>query len=113
MKDKVANGGGSVNGEKLNFRVGPIGSALPMVFFIIWAIVCSMFDIANEQSLIVGAVIGLGLGLFVCKDSLDKYLKAVTVIPESVLAVARAGAGTNNIPRADEHRLRRSRERRH
>ena len=67
MKDKVANGGGSVNGEKLNFRVGPIGSALPMVFFIIWAIVCSMFDIANEQSLIVGAVIGLGLGLFVYK----------------------------------------------
>ena len=52
---------------KLDFHMGPIGSAIPILFFIIWAIGCSLIDVANEQSLIVGAVIGLGIGLFLCK----------------------------------------------
>ena len=74
---------------KLDFRFGPNGSAIPMVFFIVWAIVCSFKNIANEQSMIIGAVIGLGLGLFVCKSPADDYLKAVTEgMTQSVAAVA-------------------------
>ncbi|WMJ77089.1 MULTISPECIES: Na+/H+ antiporter NhaC family protein [unclassified Sedimentibacter] len=73
----------------LEFRFGPVGSAIPMLFFIVWAIVCSFKNIANEQSLIIGAVIGLGLGLLICKSSAEKYLKAVTEgMTQSVAAVA-------------------------
>lgn len=74
---------------KLEFHGGAVVSALPMLFFIVWAISCSLLDIANEQSLIIGSVIGLGIGMFVCKSSPDKYLQALTEgMTQSVAAVA-------------------------
>lgn len=79
----------NLNVTKLAFHGGPIVSALPMLFFIIWAISCSLLDIANEKSLIIGSVIGLGIGMFVCKSSPTDYLQALTEgMTQSVAAVA-------------------------
>ena len=63
---------------KLEFRLGPFGSTVPMLFFIVWAIVSSFLNICNEQGLIIGAVLGLAIGLFLCKSSADDYVQAVS-----------------------------------
>lgn len=77
------------NTKILNFRGGPIASAAPILFFVLWAITCSLIGISTEASLIIGAVIGLLLGLILCKDSADVYLDAVTKgMTQSVAAIA-------------------------
>ncbi|WP_130862305.1 Na+/H+ antiporter NhaC family protein [Bacilliculturomica massiliensis] len=76
-------------GKRLEFYIGPVGSAVPILFFIVWAIGCSFINISTEQSLIVGAVIGLAIGLFLCKNSADEYLEALTKgMTQSIAAIA-------------------------
>jgi Na+/H+ antiporter NhaC len=67
--------------ERLNFWVGSFGSAIPMIVFIVWAIaIClSMAEqgAPDESGLILGAVVGLVVGMFFCKSSWADYSQAV------------------------------------
>lgn len=58
---------------RLEFYGGKIMGALPMLFFIIWAIVFSLLGVGTEPVLIVGMIIGLILGLLTCKSSWSDY----------------------------------------
>ena len=52
----------------LAFRGGKISAAIPLVFFICWAIAISVAGAPSENGLILGAVIGITLGMFLCRD---------------------------------------------
>jgi Na+/H+ antiporter NhaC len=61
----------------LRFHGGKIASALPLVFFIVWAIVICVGGTPDEKGLILGAVIGLTLGMFLCRDAWGHYAQEV------------------------------------
>lgn len=64
--------------KKLNFRMGSFGAAVPMVFFVFWAIYISYFrKAADTKGLIIGALFGIVLGMFLCKDDWDDYAEAI------------------------------------
>lgn len=61
----------------LSFRGGKAMSSLPLVFFVVWAIGISVADTPNENGLILGAVIGITLGMFFCRDQWSVYADEV------------------------------------
>ena len=65
--------------ERLEFYGGRIVGALPMAFFIVWAIVFSLMGLGNEPVFIIGMIIGLTLALPLCKSGGDKYIDAIVV----------------------------------
>lgn len=64
---------------KIDFRMGAFGATVPMLFFILWAILISkiVLDVSSVEGLIVGSVIGLGLGMFLCRSNWHDYAQAV------------------------------------
>jgi Na+/H+ antiporter NhaC len=64
---------------KIDFRMGSFGATVPMIFFILWAILISkiILGVSTVEGLIVGAVIGLALGMFLSKSSWHDYAQAV------------------------------------
>ncbi len=74
---KSGNGSGEEEVTKLQFRLGSLGATLPMIFFIAWAIVASVLDVSTTPGLIVGAVLGLALGLFLSKSKWKNYAQGV------------------------------------
>jgi Na+/H+ antiporter NhaC len=66
-----------MNQPALSFRGGKAASSLPLVFFVAWAIGISIADTPNENGLILGAVIGLTLGMFLCKQKWSDYAEEV------------------------------------
>ncbi len=63
---------------KLNFWIGRAGSAVPIVFFVLWAIwICVIKKTPDEKGLILGAVMGLILGMFLTRGSWGKYAQEV------------------------------------
>jgi len=86
MPEKYENNGSSAASEtgekavtKIDFRMGAFGATVPMLFFILWAILISkiVLDVSSVQGLIVGSVIGLALGMFLSKSSWHDYAQAV------------------------------------
>jgi Na+/H+ antiporter NhaC len=67
----------SESSEPLRFRGGKIASAVPLVFFIAWAIAICVGGTPDERGLILGAVLGLTLGMFLCRDSWATYANEV------------------------------------
>lgn len=63
----------------LRFLGGKAGSAVPLVFFIVWAITICVAGAPDENGLILGAVLGLTLGMFLCRDSWTRYAGEVMV----------------------------------
>ncbi len=64
--------------KTLEFYGGPIASAVPMVFFIGWAIyLCVILEAAANIGLVLGAVIGLALGMFLVKSSWSGYAQEI------------------------------------
>jgi len=65
----------------LEFRIGRLGAVVPMLVFIVWAIVICLslaeFGAPDETSLILGVVVGLVAGLFLCKSPWADYCQAV------------------------------------
>ncbi len=61
----------------LDFRLGSFGSALPMLFFIIWAVIASMTEVVTTNGLSLGAVLGLILGMVLCKQDGHTYAQGV------------------------------------
>ncbi|MBN1351986.1 Na+/H+ antiporter NhaC family protein [candidate division KSB1 bacterium] len=71
-------------GELLEFWIGRWGSIIPMLFFVIWAVVMSLvLGQSTETSskvptyLILGIIIGLVVGMFLSKGSWKKYCQAI------------------------------------
>ncbi|SDI35502.1 transporter, NhaC family [Alteribacillus persepolensis] len=61
----------------LNFRFGPWGAAVPLLFFVIWAVTTSILQISSEIGLVMGAIIGLTLGLLLCKSRWEDYAQGL------------------------------------
>ncbi len=61
----------------LSFRGGKFSAAIPLLFFITWAIYICVGGTPDEKGLILGAVIGIVLGMFLCKDKWESYAKEV------------------------------------
>lgn len=57
----------------LSFRFGALGAAVPLVFFVIWAITTSILGLVSEIGLVMGAVFGITLGLFFCASRWSDY----------------------------------------
>jgi Na+/H+ antiporter NhaC len=63
----------------LSFHGGRAASAVPLVFFIGWAIAICVAGAPSENGLILGAVIGITLGMFLCGQSWGDYANEVFV----------------------------------
>jgi Na+/H+ antiporter NhaC len=61
----------------LQFRGGRFGAAVPLVFFVIWAISISVVGALDENGLVLGIIIGLVLGMFLCRDAWSAYANQV------------------------------------
>jgi Na+/H+ antiporter NhaC len=58
---------------QLSFYGGKPGAAVPLLFFIVWAIAICVGGTPDENGLILGAVIGIVLGMFLCRDKWGSY----------------------------------------
>lgn len=67
----------SKNVGRLEFRGGPFVATIPLVFFIIWAVVLSVTGLVTEQALILGMVIGLIIGLLLTKSKWGDYAQGL------------------------------------
>jgi len=61
----------------LSFRGGKAVSAVPLVFFIVWAVAICASGSPSENGLILGIVIGLTFGMFLCRDAWSRYAEEV------------------------------------
>lgn len=68
---------GGLKVKRLDFRGGAFGATIPMLFFVIWAITTSVTGVSSEPALILGAVFGLTLGLFLCKSRWSEYAQGL------------------------------------
>jgi Na+/H+ antiporter NhaC len=63
--------------QKLEFRFGAFGATIPMLFFVIWAISISIGNVSSESALILGSVLGLAIGLLLCKSKWEDYAQGL------------------------------------
>ncbi|QGH33779.1 Na+/H+ antiporter NhaC family protein [Gracilibacillus salitolerans] len=70
-----ATGNSKMN--KLDFRLGAFGAAVPLLFFVIWAITTSVLQLSSEIGLVLGAIFGITLGLFFCKSKWADYAQGL------------------------------------
>ncbi|MTI81930.1 MAG: Na+/H+ antiporter NhaC family protein [Firmicutes bacterium] len=75
--NETADVTGAPKVENLEFRLGVFGATVPIMFFILWAVITSTLKVSSEQGLVVGAVMGLALGLFLCKSSWKDYAQGL------------------------------------
>lgn len=75
--EDLARATGSKQIDKLEFRMGAFGAAIPLVFFVVWAITTSVLQLSSEIGLVMGAVIGLTLGLLFCKSKWADYAQGL------------------------------------
>lgn len=66
-----------MNQPTLRFYGGRAMSALPLVFFIGWAITICVAGAPDENGLILGAAIGLVLGMVFCRDKWWNYCEEI------------------------------------
>lgn len=68
---------GSKRIQNLEFRLGAFGAAVPLLFFVVWAISTSVLKLSSEVGLVMGALIGLTLGLFFSKSKWADYAQGL------------------------------------
>jgi Na+/H+ antiporter NhaC len=61
----------------LRFRGGKAMSAVPLLYFVAWAISICVAGAPDENGLILGAVIGITVGMWLCKDRWWNYAEEV------------------------------------
>jgi Na+/H+ antiporter NhaC len=61
----------------LRFRGGKAASAVPLLFFVVWAITICVAGAPDENGLILGAVLGITIGMFLCKDRWWNYAEEI------------------------------------
>ncbi len=63
--------------EELRFRGGRFGASVPLLVFVTWAITICVYGAPDENGLILGAVIGIVIGMFLCRDPWSKYANEI------------------------------------
>ncbi|MDC3412022.1 Na+/H+ antiporter NhaC family protein [Aquibacillus sp. 3ASR75-11] len=63
--------------KKLEFRGGVFVAAVPLVFFIVWAITLSVAGLVTEEALVLGMVMGVAIGLLFCKSKWSDYAQSL------------------------------------
>ncbi|MGA8204248.1 MAG: hypothetical protein WB812_06980, partial [Woeseiaceae bacterium] len=61
----------------LKFLGGRFGAAVPLLFFVAWAITISVAGAPDERGLILGMVGGLTLGMLLCRSPWADYANAI------------------------------------
>ncbi|MDH3613198.1 MAG: Na+/H+ antiporter NhaC family protein [Gammaproteobacteria bacterium] len=61
----------------LKFYGGRLGAAVPLLFFVVWAIAISVAGVPSEHGLILGMVIGLTVGMLLCRSRWADYANAI------------------------------------
>jgi Na+/H+ antiporter NhaC len=61
----------------LKFFGGRLGAAVPLLFFVVWAISISVAGAPSEHGLILGMVGGLTLGMLLCRSQWADYANAI------------------------------------
>jgi len=61
----------------LKFLGGRVGAAVPLLFFVIWAISISVAGAPSEHGLILGMVGGLTIGMLLCRSRWAEYANAI------------------------------------
>ncbi|MDZ5784581.1 Na+/H+ antiporter NhaC family protein [Marinococcus luteus] len=77
QEEKLERAVGAKSIEKLDFRLGAFGAAVPLLFFVVWAITTSVLQLSSEIGLVMGAVIGLTLGMLFCKSRWADYAQGL------------------------------------
>lgn len=67
---------GEEEGKKLEFYGGKLASSVPLVFFVLWAIVVST-QTPSTPGLALGAIIGLVVGMFLYKGDWSEYANSI------------------------------------
>ncbi|SFE22807.1 Na+/H+ antiporter NhaC [Lentibacillus persicus] len=75
--EELAKATGDKTVQKLEFRLGPFGAAVPLLFFVVWAITISVMQLSSEVALVLGAIMGLTLGLLLCKSKWEDYAQGL------------------------------------
>jgi len=63
--------------QTLKFYGGRLGAAIPLLFFVVWAIAISVAGAPSEHGLILGMVIGLTVGMLLCRSRWAEYANAI------------------------------------
>jgi len=63
--------------QTLHFRLGALGAAVPLLFFVVWAITTSVLQMTSEIGLVMGALFGITLGLFFCRSQWSDYAESL------------------------------------
>jgi Na+/H+ antiporter NhaC len=61
----------------LKFYGARLGAAVPLLFFVVWAIAISVAGVPSEYGLILGMVIGLTVGMLLCRSRWADYANAI------------------------------------
>ena len=61
----------------LKFFGGRLGAAVPLVFFVVWAISISVAGAPSERGLILGMVCGLTVGMLLCRSRWADYANEI------------------------------------
>ncbi|WP_163536116.1 Na+/H+ antiporter NhaC family protein [Gracilibacillus sp. YIM 98692] len=77
QNNKFARATGNSKIDQLQFRLGAFGAAVPLLFFVIWAISTSVLQLSSEIGLVLGAIFGITLGLFFCKSKWADYAQGL------------------------------------
>jgi len=63
--------------QSLKFFGGRLGAAVPLLFFVVWAISISVAGAPSEHGLILGMIGGLTLGMLLCRSSWADYANSI------------------------------------
>ena len=63
--------------QTLKFYGGRLGAAVPLLFFVVWAVTISVAGAPDERGLILGMIGGLTLGMLLCRSQWADYANAV------------------------------------
>jgi Na+/H+ antiporter NhaC len=78
VEDELAATGGETEEPAIRFYGGRAASAVPLVFFVVWAIVQSgVLRIGDTTGLVAGMLLGLILGLFLVRGSWADYAETI------------------------------------
>ncbi len=78
VEDELAATGTATEEPAIRFYGGRAASAVPLVFFIVWAIVQSgVLRIGDTTGLVAGMLLGLILGLFLVRGSWAEYAETI------------------------------------
>ncbi len=73
-----ADAGAGADAPRLDFRGGPAASAIPVAFFVVWAIVQSgLLGIGDTTGLVVGMLVGLIVGMLFVRGDWKTYADVV------------------------------------